>query len=1505
MRKTSIATRLVSLSHSHNKNISRSAPGKEKLQSDKTRNEDEVELTDKQPIYPIYTDANPLFDTYLRAQHPRSLRRSTNGQSQDYDVSTTIFNDPPLFMIEPSLRPTPQFSTRKYIRPNQRLENRDRLLAGESDLQAMRRMDKEDASREQGGAASEWGADDEQSKVVGSQMETELDTALDQEGWNVGDLSNEFAQWDRHATPKGETSSLPAPAEAQTLPPSFVSTLMRFPLISKRVVQQGGKGRMPSWYVLTVAGNGEGLVGFGEGKDTENARAIEKSFIAACKDLDWVDRFEERTLWNEIDTKWGATRVLLRPRPMGFGLRCNPYIHQVCKAAGIKDISAKVWGSRNGMNIIKACLRVLRGGHAPLMMGDGVGGPGTRMDKGLGMRGRESVERERGRWLANARLCPIMPTRAQVATSDDSVEETIAAILQQAQGNVASHKKNVVQLHKIHTQCAQHVQHANKAGELRFNEVIRSMLYHVLPLKKGTTVADRIVRFIGSYTKYLAERTSDEQQQAERKSDDEDTLAARFVDFQIRAFLRGFTSKDKIVRYRSVQLVAEIVTSLGEIDEDLYNILRRSILERVLDKESSVRVQAVIAIGKLYKGESLRDADDEEVSLLDVLCDVIQHDVSGEVRRAALLNTPTTERTLDPIISRIQDVDGGVRKIVFQHSLPQVPHPRVLKIVQRERILRTGLGDRDASVVDASKNLVLKWIEVMNGDLLKFLETFDLVGGDVAEQALFALFEVKPSIMDSIQFDSALSLIRKNDDESSRQPFLDSFWNALTPERAFLARVMVDYCIKHNDTSRIEAVLPVVTALAFLIQTFYNRLIERVRNRDEQLIHPDSLEPKPPGTGHEANWDAEELDLEFIVGELYRMAANADYGDEIGRRKMFALVREMIGQRSLPDGLVPGCLDVLSRLTLNERDFIRLIVEVIQIMRDPGTDMDQEPPADDDEQVDDTPVKRARLFQAPAEKSEDELRRSAETDMRCLSLCTAMLERVMGTFDENSTLDGLLSELIIPAVKSKDSPMRERGMVALGLCCLIHRKMAVNSFGLFLNQVEKASPALQVRALQVIFDMLILYERDLMKPRPGLENPQEQIVEFLLGVLGSSDMESIQYTAALGLSKLLVTSVIDQDRVLQSLVMIYFSPETTGNQRLRQCLSIALPIYACSASRNQERLQRVILPSVRILGEVYEELEEGQEMVAPLQILGTLIDWTDPRNLFDANADANGASYEEVHVDLAIEMMTSMFDEDTHRKLYIQLLSKFYLPPSIDDNKLRKLRYLASSYKLNRPFPDSASRNTFDRFTKSLDRNYADILNGISEEDSRKLEALQELFKFIDDLVPEGDIPAPDGRKRATDNAKKKAKRKRDSSEDSQNGRAEMSPTPPTKRSRPTRAAAVDARTRTQRTEIGSENSSEEEAVYEKSSTKRKRETIEDIDADIDQILGKRVKRTSAGSSLSIDSSHTGGSGPKYSKEDGKTAPESTLPDGSEFSSDDSEDEIAGGLLEGESDGES
>ena len=182
-----------------------------------------------------------------------------------------------------------------------------------------------------------------------------------------------------------------------------LNELYRFPIFSRRVTQQTGKGKIHRIYSLVIVGNGDGLVGYGEGKDEDSSRAEAKAFSEAVRSMDWVERFEKRTVWTEMETKLGATRLILRPRPVGFGLRCNPYLHQVLKAAGIKDISAKVWGSRNPLNVIKAAFRMLQAGNAPLAMGDGVGGKGRKLNKGSGMRGKGEVERERGRRLVNLR----------------------------------------------------------------------------------------------------------------------------------------------------------------------------------------------------------------------------------------------------------------------------------------------------------------------------------------------------------------------------------------------------------------------------------------------------------------------------------------------------------------------------------------------------------------------------------------------------------------------------------------------------------------------------------------------------------------------------------------------------------------------------------------------------------------------------------------------------------------------------------------------------------------------------------------------------------------------------------------------------------------------------------------------------------------------------------------------------------------------------------------------
>lgn len=171
---------------------------------------------------------------------------------------------------------------------------------------------------------------------------------------------------------------------------------------------------------------------------------------------------------------------------------------------------------------------------------------------------------------------------------------------------------------------------------------------------------------------------------------------------------------------------------------------------------------------------------------------------------------------------------------------------------------------------------------------------------------------------------------------------LDAFWKELTPEKAFLVRVFVDHCIDTKDEERIESSMPVMTALAFKIQALYNDLLRKVQNDAENKAF-----------GTETDQEEEMEDAQFVLGELMKIAVNMDYADEIGRRKMFALVREynrkllsipdrflmllvgeMVSQDVLPQQLTSHCLDILRKLSSSERDLIRIVVEVIHELRD-------------------------------------------------------------------------------------------------------------------------------------------------------------------------------------------------------------------------------------------------------------------------------------------------------------------------------------------------------------------------------------------------------------------------------------------------------------------------------------------------------------------------------------------------------------------------------------------
>jgi small subunit ribosomal protein S5 len=118
-------------------------------------------------------------------------------------------------------------------------------------------------------------------------------------------------------------------------------------------------GRHFSFGALVVAGNGNGLVGYGMGKAKEVADAIKKGLNSAKKSMFAVP-LEGSTIKHEVMGEYGAAKVLLKPASPGTGIIAGGAIRAICEASGIKDILTKSFGSNNAVNVIKAGIAGLK-----------------------------------------------------------------------------------------------------------------------------------------------------------------------------------------------------------------------------------------------------------------------------------------------------------------------------------------------------------------------------------------------------------------------------------------------------------------------------------------------------------------------------------------------------------------------------------------------------------------------------------------------------------------------------------------------------------------------------------------------------------------------------------------------------------------------------------------------------------------------------------------------------------------------------------------------------------------------------------------------------------------------------------------------------------------------------------------------------------------------------------------------------------------------------------------
>ncbi|HHO42711.1 MAG TPA: 30S ribosomal protein S5 [Epsilonproteobacteria bacterium] len=135
---------------------------------------------------------------------------------------------------------------------------------------------------------------------------------------------------------------------------NFEETIVNIGRVTK-VVKGGRRFRFTA---LVVVGDKNGTVGYGFGKAKEVPDAIKKAVDDAFKNLVKIN-MKGSTIAHDIEHKFNASRILLRPASEGTGVIAGGAARPVIELAGIKDILTKSIGSNNPNNLVRATIQAL------------------------------------------------------------------------------------------------------------------------------------------------------------------------------------------------------------------------------------------------------------------------------------------------------------------------------------------------------------------------------------------------------------------------------------------------------------------------------------------------------------------------------------------------------------------------------------------------------------------------------------------------------------------------------------------------------------------------------------------------------------------------------------------------------------------------------------------------------------------------------------------------------------------------------------------------------------------------------------------------------------------------------------------------------------------------------------------------------------------------------------------------------------------------------------------
>ncbi|CAI0548280.1 unnamed protein product [Linum tenue] len=744
----------------------------------------------------------------------------------------------------------------------------------------------------------------------------------------------------------------------------------------------------------------------------------------------------------------------------------------------------------------------------------------------------------------------------------------IAKIFDEAKTSNATHIRKLKDLSSVL---------AKASSPRQFAAAFCRVLTPLFCIQRRTSSAERIVRFVSAFACARASSGCDQ-----------------FLEDLVQFLLVASAAANKTARFRACQMISEIIMRLpddAEVSDDVWDDVIECMKLRVRDKVSFIRTFAVRALSRFVN-------DAENSDILDLLLEMLQLEQSAEVRKTILLALPPTNATSLLIIDCTLDVSEAVRKAVYSVIASKFPL-KSLSIKLRTLILQRGLGDRSIIVSKECLRLLRdEWFsKSCNYDpkeLLKYLdvETYEFVGEAVMD-ALLKDGSIKLHDKQSIQ-EYIVSTVTENEDSPPSiqlmEPESAIYWKTVcrflqTKAQAKGSDAAVTtgteaamYAAEASDNNDLlDKILPATVFDYVALVRAHIDAGANYRFASRQLLllgamldFSDSTSRKIAGAflqdllRRPLDFEIDETGIEVVIGDGLNLGGDKDWADAV--TSLAKKVHVAIGEI---ESAVLGVVEELARpcreRTADFKQWMHCLAVTGLLLQN---------------------VKSFHLLQGQAIQPSELLQslllpgaKHAHLDVQRVSV------RCLGLFGllEKKPSEDVVKQLRVSFIKGP-APISTMACKALIDLALWHGPLEV-------DKALRPGDASQLEQIKMAFTALNFLDAD--------DNMDAEFLDLLYAGLDRTDWgnsvesdesEIMQAVIGEGLGKILLlsenyTSIPTSlhPLLLAKLIELYFSDETSGLQRLKQCLSVFFEHYPTLSANHKvsKYLSKAFIPAVR------------------------------------------------------------------------------------------------------------------------------------------------------------------------------------------------------------------------------------------------------------------------------------------------------------------------------------